>query len=205
MSQLQPFIDFYEDFIIEQFEDNRSYYKKTGQRVRPWSFGESCDYRNCYLYTFPALLSMTFLYARAEPSYLGYLYNSSSGLFALGGSITRTPGAYKRIDPSTGRPTSKPLRNTNEYIHPSVRTRITRDGPGEQDRGLYDPPALRNWKISISRDNVDQNQAATVLWKSRTSKRTLPESPLWIYERQLLETDQDTYDYLMKPSRRSGR
>ena len=153
--------------------------------------------------TCPSHVVIMLFHAHAESFCSGYLYNSSSGLFALGGSKIRTPGAYYRIDPSTGRPTSKPLRNTNEYIHPSVRTRIARDGPGEQDRGYYDPPALRNFRISVSRSGSDKTKAPTVLWKSRTSKKTLPESPLWVYERQLLEIDPDTYDYLMKPARRS--
>jgi hypothetical protein len=75
----------------------------------------------------------------------GELYNSLKGLYSLTGSKTRTPGNYFRTDPLTGRPTSKRLRGTNEYIHASVRARVGLQGPGPMDRGTYNPPALRDW------------------------------------------------------------
>ena len=39
MSQVQPFIDFDPDYILDQFDETEKYYKDTGQKVRPWSFG----------------------------------------------------------------------------------------------------------------------------------------------------------------------
>ena len=39
MSQVQPFIDFDVDYILDQYDETKNYYKDTGQKVRPWSFG----------------------------------------------------------------------------------------------------------------------------------------------------------------------
>ena len=39
MAQVQPFIDFDVDYILDQYDETEKYYKDTGQKVRPWSFG----------------------------------------------------------------------------------------------------------------------------------------------------------------------
>ena len=76
-----------------------------------------------------------------RPWSFGEIYNSMTGVYGLGGRTVRTPGEYRRTDPITQRPTRKPLKDTHEYVHPSVRSRRELDGPGVQDRGSYDPPA----------------------------------------------------------------
>ena len=40
MSQMEPFLDFDPGYILDQNEQNKSYYIKSGQRPRPWSFGK---------------------------------------------------------------------------------------------------------------------------------------------------------------------
>ncbi len=40
MSQMEPFLDFDPDFIIDQYEHTKKYYIKSGLKLRPWSFGE---------------------------------------------------------------------------------------------------------------------------------------------------------------------
>lgn len=42
ISQLEPFLDFDPDYVLDQDEANRNYYKKVGQKPRPWSFGRYC-------------------------------------------------------------------------------------------------------------------------------------------------------------------
>ena len=39
MSQVQRFIDFDKDYILDQYDETEKYYKDTGQKVRQWSFG----------------------------------------------------------------------------------------------------------------------------------------------------------------------
>ena len=72
---------------------------------------------------------------RRRPWSFGLLFNSQTGVYALGGGEPRTPGEYRAIDGETGRVTRRPLRDTCEYVHASVRTRFVLRGPGKDDRG----------------------------------------------------------------------
>ena len=100
----------------------------------------------------------------------------------LGGRLTRTPGGYYRVDPDTGRATSRPLRETNEYIHSSARSRIKLEGPGTEDEGIYECAALDPYKLKLMDETADKR--ATFIWAPRSRRRKsvlhiLPESPLW--------------------------
>ena len=88
---------------------------------------------------------------------LGKLVNSEAGIRVLAGSKVRTPGQYHATDPHTGASTKTPLRNTHEHIHPSVRVRLALKGKGIGDKGLYEPEALKGWKlVSTSDGDVDK-------------------------------------------------
>lgn len=104
-----------------------------------------------------------------------------TGLYVIDGRITRTPGGYYRVDPDTGRQTSKLLRETNEYIHPSARSRIEREGPGLDDKGVYHCPALDPYKLK--RMDGTTTKRPSFIWapprRKRSNLRELPESPLW--------------------------
>ena len=131
----------------------------------------------------------------------------------------RKPGQYTSVDPFTGRATDRPLRQTNEYIHPSVRTRFRLEGPGIQDRGLYEARALTDsYKLVV--DYGTNNQRAgdaevywKIKWRDTHAVKVLPEAPLWRLERELARRDPATYDYVKrspatsstKPKRRTGR
>ncbi|KAL2443938.1 hypothetical protein ABEF95_014206 [Exophiala dermatitidis] len=175
ISKLEPFLDFRPNFLMSLWEENRAYYKATGQKTRWWSFGE--------------------------------LYNSFKGFYSLAGSKTRTPGNYHRTDPYTGRPTGKRLKNTNEYIHASVRSRLGLQGPGSQDRGIYDPPALRDWTFDTEFVPPGQGGNADgllVVWTDRsTTKRRngggqdkIPEARLSETEMVLLRQSPRVYEYV---------
>ena len=67
----------------------------------------------------------------------------------MAGRETRTPGSYHELDPKTGKPTKRLLAKTDEFMHPSVRYRITQKGPGlsssDKDlvgQGTYYPDAM---------------------------------------------------------------
>lgn len=192
VSQLEPFLDFNPDYLREQYKDNRSFYQQSNQDVRPWSFGTSPP----------------FLKPQKSLTPLGEIYNSSNGFYMIGGTTTRTPGAYTRMDPSTGRPTSKPLRDTNEYIHSSVRARIELRGPGTEDRGVYDSKAMEDYVLKVS-DSRAPGQPLAV-WESRARRkekprRILAESPLWETERKLLGYSPEAFDYILGEPRRRPR
>jgi len=140
---------------------------------------------------------------KLRPWSFGKLYNSMSGVYAIGGGTTRTPGTYYAVDPEDGRVTDRPLRDTNEYIHPSVRTRIMARGPGSDDKGRYEPEAMDEWKLVVSYPQGPDGKPE-IYWKARfedrnVSTRVLPESPLWGPERRLLGLDEDMEDEVLRP------
>ncbi|KAJ5650526.1 uncharacterized protein N7484_004249 [Penicillium longicatenatum] len=77
-----------------------------------------------------------------RPWGLGEIVQPDTGFYHLAGKTTRTPGQYRRIDPETGKMTSRFLVNTNERIHRSVRIRLDLGGLGYDDVGLYKCKAL---------------------------------------------------------------
>jgi hypothetical protein len=136
----------------------------------------------------------------------GKIVNSMTGIYAVGGATTRTPGQYYVVDPTDGRKTETPLQSTHEYIHPSVRTRFRLKGPGEDDDGLYEPKALRDWKLFVDYEGEKgKGGRPNVFWKLRTSERnvttrTLPEAPLLPLERELLEMDPEMEEFVYRPA-----
>ena len=85
--------------------------------------------------------------AAAAPWGLGTIYNNTRGVInMITGIMKRTPGAYFRTDPDTGAQTNTRLRDTREFIHPSVRVRMVMNGKGPGDKGTYVPPSLAGWK-----------------------------------------------------------
>jgi Uncharacterized alpha/beta hydrolase domain (DUF2235) len=177
MSRMEEFLDFRQDYLMHMYQQNRKYYRSTGQKSRWWSFGE--------------------------------IYNSMMGIYPLAGRRTRTPGNYFRSDPNTGRPTSKRLKNTNEYIHASVRSRVGMGGPGIQDRGRYDCQALANWSFEIDPKN-DDSRYPKMIWKNLSGRNdgqhVIPEAVLFDTEKRLLEMSPRVEDYICdrREPRRSG-
>ena len=162
---------------------------------------------------------------RIRPWSFGKIYDSMAGIYALGGSTIRAPGRSFTVDPTTGRETDEPLRDTCEYIHPSVRTRLKLHGPGVEDKSSYVCRALADWKLIVDypensefvdpadtdHDDNDEKRSKRapprtldVFWKLRTQQtnvttRILPESPLWPLERELLELDPDVEAVALNP------
>ncbi|EON65273.1 hypothetical protein W97_04511 [Coniosporium apollinis CBS 100218] len=145
-----------------------------------------------------------------RPWSFGKIENSNTGIYAIGGGTTRTPGTYYAVDPD-GRETSRPLRDTHEYIHSSVRTRLRLGGPGIDDKGRYDPEALDDWKLVVEYPPDSGgggggrgSEQPNIYWRARfreqnVSTRVLPESPLWRLERELAQRDPETYEYVLYP------
>lgn len=145
---------------------------------------------------------------KVRPWSFGKIYNSMSGIYAIGGGTTRTPGTYYAVNPDSGQVTDRPLRDTHEYIHPSVRTRILDRGPGTDDKGDYEPEAMNDWKLVIEYPH-GSDARPEIYWKARfpeknVSTRILPESPLGAVERKLLALDEDMEEQVLwpKPTKR---
>ncbi|KAI1096340.1 hypothetical protein F5B19DRAFT_435976 [Rostrohypoxylon terebratum] len=77
-----------------------------------------------------------------RPWSLHSIQSSSSLLYELVGSVTRSPGLYRKLDPDNGIPRKEFLQGTNERIHSSVRVRLFCEGLGLNDSGLWECPAL---------------------------------------------------------------
>ncbi len=109
------------------------------------------------------------------------------------------------VDPDSHRDTERPLRQTNEYIHPSVRMRIRGHGPGVLDKGVYECPALTEaYKLVVDYGPGNQQTGdPEIYWKIRRSEglavRELPEAPLWRLERELARRDRKTYGLITRP------
>ncbi|KAL8793857.1 MAG: hypothetical protein Q9195_003583 [Heterodermia aff. obscurata] len=141
---------------------------------------------------------------KPRPWSFGKIYNSITPVYTIAGSTTRTPGDYFRINRRTGKTSPKPLKNTHEYIHPSVRTRTCLDGPGIEDRGDYDSKALKGWSVTVDRENINRKNS-TVIWKAprgqKRANKVLPESILRETEWRMLERCPEMYDYLARDPR----
>lgn len=138
-----------------------------------------------------------------RPWSFGEIYNSLRGIYMLGGMKTRTPGAYMRVSPETGRELQKGLRDTNEYVHASVRARTELGGPGVEDRGEYECRALEGYRLKVAGERERARGEPAAVWESRARKRggprrVLAESPLWETERRLLGYSPEVYDYLLE-------
>lgn len=185
ISRLEPYLDFRPNVLMSFYEDNRAYYKLTGQKPRWWGFGE--------------------------------LYNSLKGFYSFTGSKIRTPGAYYRSDPATGRPTTKRLKATNEYIHASVRSRVALQGPGPLDRGRYEPPSLKDWTFATEMVPGPNGgpERLVVVWTDHSGKADsssgrqakIPEARMSETEIVLLKQSPRVYDFVMdlRPSSHGHR
>ena len=129
------------------------------------------------------------------PWSFGKIYNSDTGAFKAAGKVTRTPGDYFRLDPKNGEVTNKPLRDTNEYIHSSVRSRFQMGGPGYNGRGIYTPPALKGWHLD-SEANLDGLPTPWFWKRDGPGSVILPEAPLRHVERMLLKQSPDVDEYI---------
>jgi len=103
------------------------------------------------------------------------------------------------MDPH-GRMTDRRLKNTNEYIHTSVRCRLGLQGPGVSDRGVYDPPALRDWTFDTEVVPDSGGDRLMVVWTDRSEKRErgqdkIPEAKLGETEMVLLRQSPRVEEY----------
>jgi uncharacterized protein (DUF2235 family) len=98
MSQLSPFLEFNEDYLMEQVRMNKTSYETSKEGKKNWAWG------------------------------LGALNNSMKFPTSLAGSVIRTPSMYHVTDYATGKASSAFLQNTNEHVHASVRARYMLGG-----------------------------------------------------------------------------
>ncbi|KAF2396115.1 hypothetical protein EJ06DRAFT_243851 [Trichodelitschia bisporula] len=145
---------------------------------------------------------------KPRPWGFGKITNSMKGVYAIGGGTARHPGEYYAVD-KDGHISDRPLRDTHEYVHASVRVRMVCRGPGVDDNGPYDPDGLADWKLVVEYPDGPRGRPE-VYWRARfeernVSTRVLPEAPLWGMERELLGFDREMERVVLWPERTGRR
>jgi hypothetical protein len=173
MSQLEPFLDMYMAYVLEQEDENLKYYRRKTGRVRPWSFGKIYNSLTG-LYAFGGGTTRTpGRYYAISPETLRasdrplrdtheYIHSSCRSRFMLNG-----PG----------------VDDKNDYMAHALqdyRLVIDNDSATSSSRA---PTVF--WKARFRNKNV--------------TTRMLPEAPLFRLERELAARDPETYDYVVQP------
>lgn len=168
-----------------------------------------------------------------RPWGLGAMRKAPSLLFRLSGETTRTPGMYRQIDPRTRSDKRDFLRDTNESVHSSVRTRLACEGLGLNDRAAWTCPALSGWRLrrvtafaqesppkpapgcrAGERDYDGAELGERWVWRyaggemdgpADPGQRTMWEEPLGPYERHLLDLSGGTPNVYDYAQRRANR
>ena len=151
-----------------------------------------------------ALLKAQFCSATEEkkkeqrPWACGDIHDSMTLGFYLGGVEYRTPDQYLRYNHRTGEPwvPARPLVNTCERVHSSVRVRMGLPGPGIGNEGVYTSRALEGWDVKgTKKEELDDDHVKletiregqkSIYWEKEGKQ--LPEELLSELEYELLRT-----------------
>ncbi|KAK5169847.1 uncharacterized protein LTR77_005825 [Saxophila tyrrhenica] len=172
VAHCQPFLDFDEDYIFEEWEKVEDFYEKHEQKIRPWSFG--------YIYD-----GITSLYA------LGGINIRKPGRYCAtdptNGKETDDPliDTWEYIHPS--------VRSRLKLGGPGV------DGRGRYEcKSLQDWKLVIENEEGRSRPRISWRSRDKP--KEPGFVRELRESPLLRLETELLEYDSETAEYVLRPS-----
>lgn len=83
------------------------------------------------------------------------VYNSNTFPASLAGAATRTPGLYRATDYATGKYRDEYLRQTNEYIHSSVRARMDLAGREVEPKTKVGVFFRRIWRTITFQKQLD--------------------------------------------------
>jgi uncharacterized protein (DUF2235 family) len=157
MSQLSPWVEFDEDYLMRQVHTNRQSYN---DKKQTWTWG------------------------------LGPLNNSMHFPTSLAGGTTRTPDSYHVTDYASGRPTAALLKNTNEHVHASVRSRVLLGGKSYDGKDYFSE-ALEDWKLE--NEHSAGGKPATWVCKGKNGEnieKVMSEDTLGYFEKKILELDE---------------
>ena len=155
-------VEFHDETIDRIYEENRRFYENPPKRATSTSSIFSSRRRE---WAIPQIYKK---HKPVRPWGLGEIFEGDTGFYKVAGRINRTPGRYTRANPDTGKPTSHPMVHTNERIHSSVRIRQDLGGLDLDDRGLYDPPSLRMWRLRKVRMKIYDPIPRDATWGAGT-------------------------------------
>lgn len=172
MAQCQPFLDFDLDYLFDQWDDVEDYYERTGQKIRPWSFGEIFDGLAGFYMLGGGKIRTPGRYCAVDPTNgrqtidplldtREYIHPSVRARLQLGGPGIKDRGSYQ-------------CRALEDW---KLVVEAREDGGKGPD--VY-------WR---SRTRPEEGFVGR-----------LPEAPLKQLELELLQFDKETRDYVLQPS-----
>lgn len=168
MAQVEPFLEFDEDYILDQYDQTEAYYKNSGQKKRPWSFGK--------IYK-----SMTGVYV------LGGRETRTPGLYCQVDQDTgKSTGKSLRDTHEYVHPSA---RSRIVLRGPGVEDK------GKYDCDALDPYKLKYMDETADKRPTAFWELRSRR-KGSGPKKELPESPLWTFEKELLRESPRVYDFI---------
>ncbi|EME47033.1 hypothetical protein DOTSEDRAFT_165775 [Dothistroma septosporum NZE10] len=174
MEQLSKHLEFYRPYLGYQITQNQKFYEDKNTPQKGRGWG------------------------------LGLIQDNSTGfLNMIQGTASRTPGEYHLTDPDTGNDLPERLRNTCEFIHPSVRYRMDKGTSlttsADQKVGQHDyrSQALSsaNWEYfapgqEVVGAQIDPKWAKAAKWVKKDTKTYIVEDKINAegYERILTDS-----------------
>jgi len=159
MSNLAPFLDFYPDYVRQQYQQNQAYLKqeKVPKTALMWAASQ--------------------------------LKNTATGFFALLGVVWRTPGRYMAVgEKSATIKTNEPLQNTHEHIHVSVRSREYTGGLNAKNKmAAYKPKSLKHSEYKLLDANAAPGEAQWQYVGKKKPFTILPEDDLGVFEKEIFQ------------------
>ncbi|KAI1492474.1 hypothetical protein F5X96DRAFT_677714 [Biscogniauxia mediterranea] len=160
-------VEFLSDALDRLFEENMQYYQNKKPNTSTLEKCTSCCC-GCQVKTGKLLWATKQIFESNEPVRpwsLHAIRSVQSPIYDIAGSVTRSPGMYKKIDPKNGRPLKEFLKETNERIHSSVRVRLACEGLGVNDCDIWVCPALlKYWRPRRVADTFDDPVSKAATW-----------------------------------------
>jgi hypothetical protein len=205
VDQLSPFLSINEDYLLEDFERNRTarFTVSSSGISNGASNGASNGTSNGA--STAATATEDAKPTKAKPLWqwgMSLIFNGLSFPTSIAGSLIRTPGRYPVLDYETGKPAGKGalLRDTQEAVHASTRVRTVLAGDGPSGQKPYNPVALKGWTLSFGK-RKDGTEGALWTYKAKgdpADGRELPEAPLGRLEEIWLAKDAELKERLAK-------
>ncbi|KAI0602991.1 hypothetical protein F4775DRAFT_587524 [Biscogniauxia sp. FL1348] len=160
-------VEFLSDALDRLFEENMKYYqnKKPSNSTLEKCTSICCG---CHGAKGKLLWATKPIFESNEPVRpwsLHAIRSVQSPIYDIAGSVTRSPGMYKKINPKNGRRSKEFLKETNERIHSSVRVRLACEGLGINDSDTwFCPSLLKYWHPRRVTDTFDDPVSKAATW-----------------------------------------
>jgi len=169
-------LEFDEESVDSYYDQNRQYYMKLHNSHSQTLFSRE-----------PKQWAVSNLYNKYNPVRpwgFGMVNNGLTSYYLLSGKTIRTPGQYRRPDPSSGYPSGPRMTRTNERIHSSIRLRLQLGGLDLDDDGPYKNTALSKWRLRQMKVKVQDPIDPKADWADLPKDAPVPHvgDVRWVWE-----------------------